>query len=254
MLKSALRALLRNATGYDIHKIAAPARVDRRFSPSKEEEDRWIKDAGVGTVIDIGAHSGDFSRRFRSLLPNAKIYAFEPLPGPFGKLVEVMEQDGNFEAFNCALGSAPGVVEMRENEFSYSSSLLAMADRHREEFPFTAQSRPISVDVKRLDDINITVSGAVLIKIDVQGFEEQVIEGGERTMKLADIVILETSFTELYQGQHLFSAIYERMCRLGFSYSGSFGQLSSPTNGIPLQQDAIFLKASVRSYRSGRLA
>ena len=78
----------------------------------------------------------------------------------------------------------------------------------------------------------------------MQGFESQVIRGGKKTIDRAPIVVIETSFVELYEGQPLFADIYDQMRKLDFTYSGSLGlgQLRSPTNGLPLQQDAIFLR------------
>ena len=158
------------ATGYDIHKVALKQSADdEKISPSREDEEKWIQDAGINTVIDIGAHSGGFSRHFRRLLPNAHISAFEPLPLPYFKLIEVMKGDLKFEAFQHALGDKPGLVEMSENEHTYSSSVLPIAERHRKDFPFTSQTRPISVDIRRLDDINLDLKNNVLSRSMCRG-------------------------------------------------------------------------------------
>jgi predicted RNA methylase len=53
----------------------------------------WIKQAGVRTVIDIGAHNGEFSAAIRVLLPSAQVYAFEPLPDSYEKLRAKFEGD-----------------------------------------------------------------------------------------------------------------------------------------------------------------
>ena len=45
----------------------------------------------------------------------------------------------------------------------------------------------------------------LLVKIDTQGFEDRVIRGGEQTIKKASIVVVEVSFTKLYEHQPLFS-------------------------------------------------
>ena len=245
MLRTKLRTLFRETTGFDIHRVP-PKKVaseTKKFAPDKADEEKWIQEAGIRTVIDIGAHSGDFSRHFRELLPNAFIYAFEPLPVAFSNLIKSMEGDANFKAFQCALGEDVGYAEMSENEFTYSSSLLAMAERHRAEFPFTERATPLRIEVKRLDDFSFNVEGRTLIKIDVQGFEDRVIRGGKKTIAGASVVIMEVSFVELYKRQPLFPTIYSQMIGLGFSYAGSFGQLRSPANGLTLQQDAIFLKS-----------
>ena len=85
--------------------------------------------------------------------------------------------------------------------------------------------------------------GTILIKIDVQGSEDKVIRGGQKTLRRAKAVIVETSFTELYDGQPLFHDIYEGLRSLGFSYSGSWApDLKNPLDGSHLQQDSIFVR------------
>src|SRR4051794_39019049 len=86
-----------------VSQSTSPTMSAKKFSPNKEDEEKWILDTGIDTVLDIGAHSGDFSKHYRSLLPNAVIYAFEPLPGPFSTLVDVMRGDERFFAYQCAL-------------------------------------------------------------------------------------------------------------------------------------------------------
>ena len=46
----------------------------------------WIKQAGIKTVLDVGAHAGEFASAVRAVLPDARIYAFEPLPDCYDKL------------------------------------------------------------------------------------------------------------------------------------------------------------------------
>jgi hypothetical protein len=82
----------------------------------------------------------------------------------------------------------------------------------------------------------------ILIKIDVQGFEDKVIAGGADTIKKAKVIIIEVTFKELYTDQPLFHDIYEMLSKLGFTYHGNFDQLPSPVTGEILQADAIFIK------------
>jgi FkbM family methyltransferase len=218
---------------------AAPA---RKFRPDKEDEFMWLRAAGISTVLDIGAHAGESAQHFRSLLPDAQIFAFEPLPTPYSRLVTLMSGDPQFTAFPIAIGQSNEQIEMRESEFTQSSSLLPMGDRHKSEFPFTSKMEARAVEVRRLDDLGLQLEDNILIKIDVQGFEDRVIRGGEETIKRASFIISEVSFTPLYEGQPLFSQIYDQLRGLGFTYHGELHQLRSPHNGLPLQADALFVR------------
>ena len=81
----------------------------------------------------------------------------------------------------------------------------------------------------------------MLVKIDVQGFEDRVLRGGERTIREAKAIIIETSFVPLYEGQPLFSDIRRQLTGWGFVYAGSVGQIRSRTTGEVLQEDSLFL-------------
>jgi hypothetical protein len=104
------------------------------------------------------------------------------------------------------------------------------------------------VDVDQLDSIhaNVYKSGNLLIKIDVQGFEKSVLSGAKNLISDATLIIVETSFRVLYEGQALFAEIYQMLVEAGFVYIGSQDQLYSPLDGSILQQDAIFLNSRKR--------
>ena len=82
----------------------------------------------------------------------------------------------------------------------------------------------------------------ILIKIDVQGFEKEVIIGGLNIFKIAKIIIIEVSFIELYADEPKFKGIYEILEPLGFSYMGSLKQSVNKKDGSYLQADCIFIK------------
>jgi hypothetical protein len=119
-----------------------------------------------------------------------------------------------------------------------------MADTHRELFKGTSEFTSNEVSIRRLDDLigESELVDSVLIKMDVQGYELKVLEGGPRVFSRAKVVIAEASFTELYLGAPLFAEVCEQFAKLGFTYSGAFDQFDSPRDGQPLFQDAIFIK------------
>ena len=119
-----------------------------------------------------------------------------------------------------------------------------MTNLHKTEFPKTSNSKPISITVERLDTIadKLTIIDSLLIKVDVQGYEDKVLRGGEKTIKRAKVIILETSFEELYKSQPLFNDIYKQLVNWGFTYAGSLEDLRSRKSGRILQEDSIFVK------------
>jgi FkbM family methyltransferase len=205
----------------------------------------YLTTLGIKTVIDAGAHEGEFARMIKKLLPAANVISFEPLPDTFQQLENSMRGVAGWRGFNCALGDASASVQMHHNDYTQSSSLLPMADLHKEAFPETTHETTETVEVKRLDDIlaDLKLEAEILVKIDVQGYEDKVITGGEKVIGAAKAIIIEVSFRKLYEGQPLFDDIYRLLCERGFVYYGNLYQLLSPVDGCALQADALFIKS-----------
>jgi FkbM family methyltransferase len=204
----------------------------------------WFQSLGIDTVLDIGANTGQFTKTISSLLPTANIYSFEPLPDCFEKLQEFASKHSNIKAFNTGIGDRSGLMCFEKNAFSASSSFLKMTNTHNEAFPFTKKSSTVEVKISKLDDVceNLALGSSLFIKIDVQGYEDKVLKGGEKTVKKSKLVIVETSFLPLYESQPLFDDIYNIFRDWGFTCIGMIDQLTDPKTGQILQGDAIFVK------------
>ncbi|MDO8303979.1 MAG: hypothetical protein Q7T18_12140, partial [Sedimentisphaerales bacterium] len=77
---------------------------------------------------------------------------------------------------------------------------------------------------------------------DVQGFEDKVILGGWNVIERASVLIVETTFEPLYQGQVLFDGIYTMLTAKGFEYRGGEEPLRNPEDRRILQCDSIFVR------------
>lgn len=235
--------LVRNAFrmfGLDIHRAVG---FHAEYEKNKFV---WLKELNINTMLDIGANTGQFALQINESLPSVEIYSFEPLKSVYPQLLKKTGEIKNFRAFNMALGDFNGTTKMYRNASSLSSSLLEMANLHKEAYPYTANTSEEEIVVKKLDDVvrdeNIRLEPEILIKLDVQGYEDRVIEGGINTFKNTRVVIIEVSFQELYKGQMLFGWIYERFTDLGFKYKGNINVFLHPKTGLPLFGDAIFTR------------
>ncbi len=113
------------------------------------------------------------------------------------------------------------------------------------------------VVTKRLDDLP-EVGDIDFVKIDVQGAEHAVFQGGERVLRNAMLVQTEVEFVELYEDQPLFADVDCLLRSYGYqfhSFSGFGGRCFKPlivNNNInqPLRQalwsDAIYVKDWLR--------
>ncbi|MEP2987437.1 MAG: FkbM family methyltransferase [Parasphingorhabdus sp.] len=204
----------------------------------------WFRSMAFDTVLDIGANIGRFAITINSLFPKAQIIAFEPLPSCFKKAEKIISNYSGSQALNIGLGSKNETLEIFENDFSPSSSFLPMADMHIDAFPFTDKQTSTSVEVKALDTVaeELALGDRILVKIDVQGYERDVIAGGKRTLSQAKAILIELSYHELYQGQALFDEIFDEMKAMGFRFAGTLAQMPHPKDGRLLDADCLFIK------------
>ena len=207
----------------------------------------WYRSNNFKTVIDVGAFIGAFAYGIHTILPEARIYSFEPLPENYQKLVNNLEPAAHFRAFHTALGDQQGEMNFWKSDFMASSSALPMAELHKDTFPHTSHATEMKVPVARLDDYlpSMELEPPVLLKIDVQGFEDKVLLGASETLRKVNFILSEVSYKPLYEGQVLFDQIYTRLNEQGFEFAGNFDSLISPVDGAILQSDALFVcKAS----------
>lgn len=208
----------------------------------------WIRQADIRSVIDIGAHAGEFSSAIRNLLPSVQIYAFEPLEDCFNRLRVRLEKYGAFQAFQVALGDQSGEIDFLKSSFSKASSVLPMARLHQDLFPWSAGASSVKIRLERLDSFagKMNLQPKTLMKIDVQGYEDRVLRGSRELLKQVDYVLVEVSFRPLYEAQAQFHEVYEFLTELGFCYMGNMQQQLSPSDGSVLQADAFFVRNGSR--------
>lgn len=199
----------------------------------------------IRTVLDIGANSGQSARFYRQVFPNALIYSFEPLPAAYKELDEwAQRQKGKARALNLALGDHTGRMIIKEHvDFPPSSSFLESTRHSIALFPQTSRQQDVQVKMARLDDIvmDLEIEPGILIKMDVQGFEDRVIEGGRAIINQAVACIMEVSLQPLYEGQPIFMDLCLLMAGLGFEYAGNILQVYDEKGRI-IYLDALFKK------------
>lgn len=216
---------------------------DRRVSEANQF--KWLEQFSVNTIIDVGASKGNSVLGFRRLFPKSAIYAFEPLHDCFALMQNKTRDLVNLHLYNLALSDQAGEANIFRSSYSGASSLRPMTQLHKTLFPNTAGQTLGNVKIDTLDNVlkSEVLADNILVKLDVQGYEDKVIKGGMNIMNRAKLVICETSYRPFYEGQPLFGDINRMLESLGFSYSGVWGEeFKNPTDGRPLQQDSIFIK------------
>jgi len=202
------------------------------------------------TVIDVGANVGQFARYIQGLYADSKVYCFEPIPDSFAALEKwAKTQNGRIIPFNLAIGDVEGEMEMfLHKEHVTSSSMLATTQLTEQYYPVTKKQKPIAITQTTLDSalghIVEELDHEILIKLDVQGYENRVIAGGSRIFAKATACILEINLDRLYEGQAEFNELLIMLDALGYRYIGNFDQLYAG-DGHCIYIDAVFLKKDV---------
>jgi hypothetical protein len=92
----------------------------------------------------------------------------------------------------------------------------------------------------------------VFLKLDVQGMEASVLDGGVPTLARLDLPDLESSVVPLYQGECLFPAMMTRLEAVGFALVGVSHSIDDPRTGQLLQVDALFTPRACFPTAPGR--
>jgi FkbM family methyltransferase len=196
------------------------------------------------TVIDVGANVGQFALAACHFFNLSSIHCFEPAPDSVTRLRCNLARFGGAIIHPIALSDRPGEATFYLNAHRHSSSLLPLAESHKEAFPGATVIKTLTVPVSTLDaELDTQSLGPpVLLKVDAQGAEAAVIKGGAKTLEQTDYVVVETSLTPMYQGESLFSDIQALMRDYGFDFKRPVGWLTHPRTREVIQMDALFTK------------
>jgi FkbM family methyltransferase len=193
-------------------------------------------------VADVGANRGQFSLVCRRLRPAAAIMGFEPLPGPAQVYRKLFTGDPLVTLHEIALGQVRGEMTMNISAQDDSSSLLPISRAQTDNFPGTGAIATRAVKIAPLSDfVQPSQLGAHnLLKIDVQGFELEVLKSAEILLPQFDWVYAECSFVPLYEGQALAAEIIGWLDARGFRLCGQFNPARARADGALLQADLLF--------------
>ncbi len=202
----------------------------------------------IRTILDIGALYGRMSEEiFGPMFPQATMHCFEPSPAAFAQLKERANRVGErLHAYHMGLGDENTRLPFNAAlDAPSASSLLPTTELCTDLFPSAAsKAETVDVEIRRLDDVvaesGLDLKDDMLVKIDVQGFEDRVIRGGAKTIAQARACIIEIQVVGLYDGQPEFRDIFQLMDGLGFTFEGCLDQYFDK-NGRTLYFDAVFM-------------
>jgi len=203
-----------------------------------------MRSYGIDLVLDVGANSGQYAKRLRSLGYTGRIASFEPMRGPFRELQATAKSDPRWTCHDFGLGEEEMTVPIHIAGNSVSSSLLDMLPSHEEHAPASLVVGEETIRVRRLDEalseFNFTPSCAIWLKADVQGYEHKVLAGAGDWLEKVTAIQIELSLVPLYAGQLTITPMLELLGELGFDPVAFEPGFEDKATGEYLQVDGIF--------------
>ncbi len=141
-------------------------------------------------VFDIGANIGYYTLlAARAVGSSGRVYAFEPEPRNFELLTRNIAENGfrNVRPVKAGVSNRAGVARLHLDDANFGAHSFEAGS-----LP-TPSGRSVEVETVRLDDFADEArafEAGVLVKVDVQGAEALVVEGGRRLLALPRITAL----------------------------------------------------------------
>lgn len=199
----------------------------------------------INKILDVGANAGQYASQVFELGFKGTIISFEPIREVYNILEKKATKNKFWTTNNYALGSAKEEVEINVSQNTFSSSILDILPSHVDSAPASKFIKKEKISVEKLDDIFENLfeeKDNILLKIDVQGFEKQVLEGAIKSLGKIKGIQVEMSVEELYKGEMLFNEMVTYLNNIGFTlYSLENGFYNEETGKL-LQVDGIFFK------------
>jgi FkbM family methyltransferase len=200
-----------------------------------------LNSAEVPLVIDVGASRGEYAAKLRRHGYRGDIVSFEPVDEAFQELVSVAAGDTGWTCHRLALGAVAGDAPIHVASNLASSSLLEMEDGHRSAAPEVSVIGVETVPVARLDDA-LPDERHCLLKLDVQGYEDRVLDGAPSTLARAVLVQCELSIAQLYANQASLRTLIDRLDDAGFEFIDLDPFFHDQADGRVIQVDALFAR------------
>ncbi len=216
-------------------------RALRRGVAASTEHERLLRLLDCRTIVDVGAHRGQFALVAHTLIPNANIISFEPLAQPAQKFRELFNGNKQVRLHQLAIGPERCTADIHVSGRDDSSSLLPITELQNQLHPGTAEAGVEKVQVERLAGVLSAeeIIAPALLKLDVQGYELEALRGCLDLLPSFAYLYVECSFVELYRGQAFADQVIAFLREHGFVLTGIYS-LYHDKNGRALDGDFFF--------------
>lgn len=201
----------------------------------------------INCVLDVGANEGQFATTLWELGYTGWVVSFEPVPETFRLLQREAARHGRWRVFPFALGAGNGTLPLHVSDITVYSSFRSTRPSGLERFPDMRTTRLEPVEMRRLDDtLDECLAGIdsprLYLKLDTQGFDLEVVRGGERTLERVLALQTEVSFQPIYDDMPDFTESIRALQQRGFDVV-SFAPVTSDFDDLrAIEMDCILAR------------
>lgn len=225
---------------------ALKRRVKRRLGcPDHEATLARMKAVGFSprVVIDVGAHHGAWTRLCKRMFPECRVLMVEPQKDSLGRLQALASECADVEIASCLLGAAAAPAV----DFLGTGTNASVLREHAKP-PRAVASLPM----RTLAEV---VAGSEfarpdLVKLDVQGYELEVLKGAGDVIACAEALVLEVSLIPIYDDCPLLDEVLGFMGERGFAAYDVCGLIRRPRDRALWQMDVMFVRDGSRLSES----
>jgi len=169
---------------------------------------KFLMNESIKTVIDIGAHKGEFIKSILNISSVTNIIAFEPQKNIFEFLQKNFSKNKYIKLNNLAIAEKAGKKIMNINKLSDTSTLNEI-DNSSLYFKFKSfllyeknsviSEQEVLTTTIDLFFQNMEFSEKTLMKIDTEGYEYNVLIGSKNKIKEIKYILIENQFSKMYK-------------------------------------------------------
>ena len=170
---------------------------------------KFLQNRSIKTIIDVGAHKGEFAQNALQIESVNKIIAFEPQKKIFSLLKEKFSDNDKVVLNNFALSEKVEKRIMKINKMTATSTLNHEINNDSLYFRFKSfllyQKNSI-IDEEEIDTTTFDAffneeifNENTLLKIDTEGYEIHVLKGSEQKIREIKYILIENQFSKMYK-------------------------------------------------------
>ena len=197
--------------GIDAHQLALSHDAQRATV---------LRRRGVSVLLDVGANTGQYVGWLRKFGYTGRIVSFEPNPAAFEVLSAACSGDDRWTGRAVAVGAERSELTLHLTGDSKCASVLQPTGIAAY-LPAAGRAVDgIKVPIVTLDEVWADITrpeDVVALKIDVQGYEQSVLDGAAQTLPDIQVLEVEMALVDLYSGGSRIYELLPALAGMGFS-------------------------------------